>query len=69
MNDLIEALQIFAKYQKATRWPTICAHDVLYIAGVGFDEVSATDRFRLKEIGFDWSDSEEVWSSYRFGSA
>jgi len=69
MNDLIEALQIFAKYQKATKWPTICAHDVLYIAGVGFDEVPAVERKRLEKLGFIWGTSEEVWFSYRFGSA
>ena len=67
MDDLIEALQIFKKYMN-TRNPTSCDHDVLYIMGVGH-EVSEADQTRLKELGFNFNEDEEVWYSFRFGSA
>lgn len=67
MNDLIEALTIFAKYQKPTKWPTHCEHDTLYIMGVEEDAPSEEERLRLDELGFIWSD--DCWISFRFGSA
>lgn len=72
MNDLIEALTIFAKYQKDTRWPTYCEHDVLYIMGVTRAEVSADDTERLIALGFvppEEDDDDGAWCSFRFGSA
>lgn len=69
MNDLIEALQILAKYQKETKWPTHCEHDLLCVMGVGKDAPSEEDRCRLDELGFQWMSSEECWGSFRFGSA
>lgn len=69
MKDLIEALQIFAKYQHDTRWPTNCSHDYLCIIGVEKDAPNEEDRARLDELGFFWADSEECWGSHRFGSA
>jgi hypothetical protein len=69
MNDLIEALQILAKYQKPTRWPTHCEHDVLYVMDVKKGAPSAEERIRLDELGFLWMDSEECWGSFRYGSA
>jgi len=66
MEDLIEALTIFLKY-KNEDYPTHCEHDVLWIMGVGYDEVSEEDRKRLDELGFFWSD--DGWQSFRFGSA
>jgi hypothetical protein len=68
MDDLIEALQIFRKYSNE-RWPTHCEHDVLYIMGVDRADVLDEDNARLKELGFEWFDDEEVYISYRFGSA
>ena len=68
MKDLIEALQIFLKY-KDEGWPTNCTHDTLAIVGITKKEVSKEDRKRLDELGFFWSDSDECWMSYRFGSA
>lgn len=69
MGDLIAALTIFAKYQEPTRWPTICSHDKLAIVGVGLAEVSDQDAARLEELGFVWDEEDEVWASFRFGSA
>lgn len=69
VKDLIEALTIFAKYQRETRWPTVCSHDLMSIVGVTLDEVTSDDAKRLEELGFFWSEYEESWQSYRFGSA
>lgn len=68
MQDLIEALQIFLKY-KNKEWPTHCGHDELMIVDITKKEVSIEDQKRLKELGFFWSDSDECWKSFRFGSA
>lgn len=69
MRDLIEALTIFAKYQPDTRWPTVCSHDVLTIVDVGQLAPTTEDRVRLEALGFFWSEHEEAWQSFRFGSA
>lgn len=68
MKDLIEALTIFQKY-KNVRNPTHCDHDVLRIMAVGRDEVSAEDGVRLGQLGFFWSEEDEAWASFKFGSA
>ena len=69
MADLIEALQIFLKYNNP-KWPTHCEHDVLTICGVTPSEVSDEDKKRLDELGFIVSeDYGECFQSFRFGSA
>jgi len=68
MADLIEALQIFAKY-KSVDYPTNCSHDFLAIMAVGREEPSAEDLARLGELGFYWSSEHDCWGSSRFGSA
>lgn len=68
MKKLIEALQIFLKYKDET-YPTNCEHDELCIMAVTFDEVSVEDRNILEELGFFWSDSDECWKSFHYGSA
>ena len=68
MDELIQALQIFRKY-KNPHWPTHCEHDVLYIMEVTKDEVSDEDKEKLSELGFFYSDSDDCWQSFRFGSA
>lgn len=68
MDDLIAALQIFRKY-KNEKWPTHCEHDVMYIMSVTKAEVSEEDATELSRLGFDWSESDDCWISYRFGSA
>lgn len=68
MDDLIEALTILRKYTPDTRYyPTSCEHDELYVFAVG--GVTKVERTRLSELGFAWSDKDDVWISHRFGSA
>ena len=68
MDDLIEALQIFAKYKKE-KWPTHCEHDTLHVMAIGRDELSEDDAARVGELGFLWSDEDDGYISFRFGSA
>lgn len=69
MKDLIEALTILAKYQKPTRNPTHCSHDQLTVVGIVAGAVPADEVDRLGKLGFRWSDEDEAWISFRFGSA
>lgn len=71
MNDLIEALQILAKYGNP-KFPTHCEHDVLTInPEINPDSVSEEDKNRLECLGFIYGDqySEQCFYSYKFGSA
>ena len=68
MEQLIEALQIFLKYVNLYN-PTNCGHDALYIMGVNKDDVSPEDRERLEQLDFLWDEDEEVYYSFRYGSA
>ncbi len=66
MNELIEALQIFAKYTE-TKYPTHCEHDVLHVL-VDPENVSDEDKNRLEELGFINDEEFECFASYRYGS-
>jgi hypothetical protein len=66
MTDLIEALTIMVKYANP-KYPCVCEHDVLYVHGIG--RMSEADEARVAELGFDWDEGLECWSSFRFGSA
>lgn len=68
MKKLIQALEIFAKYQDL-EYPTNCEHDELVIAGITFEEVSEEDRELLDKLDFFWSDENEGWTSFKYGSA
>ena len=68
MDDLIEALTIFRKYKNEDN-PTHCNHDELWIMGVGKDDLTDEDHKRVSELGFHWSSNDDVWKSFRFGSA
>lgn len=68
MKDLIEALQIFLKYQDNYN-PTHCEHDVLWVVGITKEEVSTEDIARLDELGFYYSNADGSWQSFRYGSA
>jgi hypothetical protein len=68
MDNLIEALTIFRKYGNP-KYPTNCAHDVLYIMEYDIEGISSEDVDRLGELGFIWNDTEGVFMSYKFGSA
>jgi hypothetical protein len=65
MNDLIEALTLFAKYTTAAH-PTHCEHDELYVL-VDPERVSREDRTRLKALGFEVGPGN--FRSLRFGAA
>lgn len=65
MDDLIEALQIIAKYEK-NRWPTSCLHDQLIVIVEDKSKMSSKDIDRLLELSFEECDYGFV--SYRFGS-
>jgi len=69
MNDLILALQILVKYANDDYNPTHCEHDVLYIcSGITKDKVSLEDIEKLDKLGIFWSNSEDSFISFRFGS-
>ena len=66
MNDLIEALKIFAKYGDPYS-PTHCEHDELMVM-IDPADVSPEDLARLDDLGFE-PNEYETFSSFRFGSA
>lgn len=69
MKDLIQALQILLKYANDDRNPTHCEHDQLYIGcGIELEKVTKEDIDKLDELGFFWSDEDEGFISFRFGS-
>jgi hypothetical protein len=49
MNDLIEALQIFAKYGNPD-YPTHCEHDTLMIMGICPEDVSGKIKRNLMNL-------------------
>ena len=65
MNDLIEALQICAKYETPER-PTNCQHDELTIC-VDDKKFSEEDIKRLDELGF-FVGEYGGFVSFKFGS-
>ncbi len=68
MKDLIDALQIMAKYSPEDNYaPTHCEHDVLYVPSVNYDAVSDEDKATLDKLGFTKGDFGG-FQSYRFGS-
>ncbi len=67
MSDLIEALQIFLKYENP-RYPTNCNHDELMVCLKNPELVSTEDLGRLDALGFFYSESNEGFISFRFGS-
>lgn len=68
LTDLIEALTIFSKY-KNHESPTHCEHDTLMVVGIRQNDVNEADTSRLYQLGFHWSDSDDCWISFRYGSA
>lgn len=68
MENLIKALQIFLKYKNGP-YPTHCEHDVLYVVGIPYEDVSIEDREELELLGFTYDEDYELWLSYRYGSA
>lgn len=68
MKDLIEALQIFAKYVNPYA-PTNCVHDELCIMEVHKNQLNEQEQNRVEELGFFWDEYDEAYKSFRFGSA
>jgi len=69
MDDLIKALTILRKYGNPHR-PTHCEHDVMYICGIDYNNVSDVDKAELDKLGFVEDDLDgSGFMSYRFGSA
>lgn len=68
MDDLIEALTLFeSKFN--TSHPTHCEHDELIICGeYSLEMFSDKEIARLDELGFFWSEADECFKSFRFGS-
>lgn len=66
MQDLIEALQIFAKYTDA-RYPTSCRYEEFYVI-VRKDGMAPEDVKRLDALGFFYDEGVQAFKSYRFGS-
>ena len=72
MNDLIEALQILAKYG-TPEYPTACEHDILMLSpDIDPQKVSDEDKQKLEELGFSLGDpfgyGDNMFYSYKFGS-
>lgn len=68
MNDLIEALKIFAKYGNPHN-PTHCLHDTLLVC-IDPEDVSEEDTKRLAELDFSSSTEHDgCFYSFRFGAA
>ena len=68
MKDLIEVLNIFAKYDPPEYF-THCEHDVLYVFVEKYQEVTKEDKERLEVLGFCFNEEEKLYYSCRFGSA
>ncbi len=70
MKDLIEALQILAKYADdySAMRPTWCEHDQLHVAGPSPPEMPVDDATRLGQLSFRWVRLSNSWMSFRFGS-
>jgi len=68
MDDLIEALKIFRTVANPYA-PLHCEHDTLYIMGISKEDLTQENIDTLENLGFYWDDAEEVFYSFRFGSA
>jgi hypothetical protein len=64
MSDLIEALQILAKYDNP-EYPTLCEHDEFHVM-IDWTKASDDDKKRLNELGFIGSDGHFL--SFKYGS-
>lgn len=67
MEDLLKALQILAKYHHG-KYPTGCDHDVMYCY-VNPEFVSPVDCATLESLGFIADHDNNVFYSYKYGSA
>lgn len=70
MDDLIEALEIFKRYQSGynLEYPTHCQHYELWVCGVDVGDLTKDEIQKLDKIGFFWDSDDEAFKSYKFGS-
>lgn len=66
LSKLIEALNIFLKYQDMPS-PTYCSHDKLTVC-IDPAIVSEEDKKQLEELGFFSDESEDCFYSFKYGS-
>lgn len=53
MEEFIKAITFLSKFiDKNRKYPISCEHDVLYVWGVNFDNMTAEDVRKLDELGF-----------------
>lgn len=67
MENLIEALRIFVKYDNP-KYPTHCEHDVLYIL-ISPTKIKDDDIKILCILGFEADLEEDCFFSFKYGSA
>jgi hypothetical protein len=70
MRGLIEILNIFLKYlPNDVNWPTNCSHDELtFCLDLNPSMMSKEDVDRLDELGVFYSESDNVFKSFKYGS-
>ncbi len=70
MEKLIEALTIFLKYGNPS-WPTHCEHDTLWVCYDGDDKekMSKEDLKKLNDLSFFFSEENDCFQSFKYGSA
>ncbi len=67
MKDLIQALTLLNSHNP--RCQTHCNHDTLLVLGVDANNIPREDLEPLDELGFHWSNEDDCFRSYRWGSA
>lgn len=67
MEELLKALQIFAKYIPDEKWPTWCEHDTLHV-NCDPDLVSDDEIILLDSYGFIPDEENEGFKSFKFGN-
>lgn len=68
MDKLIEALQIFLRYDNP-QFPTHCENHELCICGDFHpDKISDEDFKKLSSLGFNWDAKDDSFKSHHFGS-
>ena len=71
MEDFLESMNIFKKYMdKEVYTPFQCEHDVLIFTVTNdCDHFEEADIKRLSELGWEWDEEFDCFSSFRFGSS
>lgn len=68
MKELIEAFQIFLKYDNPD-YPTNCEHDIMRVyLNIAYDTIDQDDIKKLAELSFSYDDDFGCFYSYKYGS-